>query len=161
MNRHLHGASCGLPLQNLNAASMPGLIVPQWRQTWSARVIKNELFLYAIHTIDNSGMSDRALRSIIHRGYTYFIPRHVDPSQQVAALKRTIASLGETEELFSECRKILGSCKICLTDHCTTRAAEASKESVAGHMDPASVYKLGLDHHDRRLPSAWTLSFSI
>lgn len=130
MNRHLHGAPCGLPLQNLDAASIPGLIVPQWRQTWSARVIENELFLCAIHTINSSGMSDRTLRSIIDRGYTYFICRHVDPSHQVAALKRATASSGETEELFSECRNTLGWCKICLTDYCTTIEQKRPRKKV-------------------------------
>lgn len=120
MNRHLHGVPCGLPLRNLDAVAIPGQMVPLWKQTWSAKIIDNELFLCAVHTINSSGISDTVLRSLIDRAYHYHICHHIDPSHQVAALERTTVSSGGTGELFSECRNVLGSCYICLTDHCTT-----------------------------------------
>ena len=120
LNRHLNGAPCGLPLHNLTAASVHGLVVPNWSQNWSARVIDSELFLCVTHTIHSYGMSDLLFRSIIDRDHAYFICRHADLSSDIPALKIPRASSCETRTVFSECRELVGACNLCLTDHCTT-----------------------------------------
>lgn len=161
MNRHFYGAPCGLPLRNLNATSLHGPFADGWTQSWSARVINDELFLCATHTINSHGMSDDAFRSTIDRGYQTYICCHVDPTYDIIALNRPRGSSCEAEELFSECRGDLESCLRCLTDYCTIIEEGGSKRSIAGDLGPTSASKHGLDHYHRRLPSTWTLPFSI
>ena len=144
LNRHLYGAPRGLPLQNLNADSIPGTIVSNWRQSWTARVIDDELFLRATHTINRQCMSERVLRFLIDQSCSYFICSHTDSSHDVPALRKPRVSISDTTRpLFVECREQLGSCVWCLTDHCTTiERKRGPKDAVPGTLawhQPASL----------------------
>ncbi|KFA69053.1 hypothetical protein S40285_10312 [Stachybotrys chlorohalonatus IBT 40285] len=88
-----------------------------WEQSWSARIIEDELFLCATHTIDSSSVSDSQLRALIDNCSAYGICRHVIPSQVSAIQKPRQPG---SKEQFSLCRESRGSCSKCLTDYCTT-----------------------------------------
>lgn len=52
MNRHFFGMPSGLPLGNPHAYivdSRADYDAPPWTQSWSAKIIEDELFLSAIH----------------------------------------------------------------------------------------------------------------
>jgi hypothetical protein len=120
MNRHLYGTPCGLPLHNLQAVSMRAFTAPYGVQDWSARVIDDELYLCAMHTMNGSSVPGHVLRSVIDRSYTYFICTHVQPSHDISALKKPRASSSEAGEPFPECQGVFGSCSWCLTEYQTT-----------------------------------------
>ncbi|KAF3763638.1 hypothetical protein M406DRAFT_341102 [Cryphonectria parasitica EP155] len=83
-------------------------------------LIDDELFLCATHTANSYGIPDCSLRSTIDQRYTYFICHHVDPSYKITALKMPKPPSCDAGEQFSECRDVVESCTMCLTDHCTT-----------------------------------------
>ena len=120
MNRHCYGAPCGLPLHNLHADLTNTLYSHGWNQIWRAKVIDDQLFLCATHTISNVRLhiSDDKLRSTMDRNSLYCICRHVDPSYSVAPIR--LRKSREEGDLFVECRDVLGSCERCLTDYYTT-----------------------------------------
>lgn len=120
MNRHFYGAPCGLPLRNLNATSVYNSLFPLWKQNWSARIIDDELFLRATHTADSDGMSDLVFRSKIDQRLYYYICSHLNAKYDISPLKMPRASSYEAGDLFAECRDVVRSCALCLTDYCTT-----------------------------------------
>ncbi len=145
LNRHLYGPPRGLPLDNLTVDSVPGMVVPDWEQSWTAKVIDDELFLRATHTIDSHGISDPALRSLVDLSCAYFICCHVDSSCDVSALEmpRVSSSYETIRPLFAECREQLDACVWCLTDHCTTierkRAPRNAVPGTRAWVQPASM----------------------
>ena len=113
-NRHHYGEPVGLPLSALNATSVKQGV---WTQSWSARIIDDELFLSATHTIDSCSLGgDPSLRSAIDQSGEYSICPHVYPSTTIDALKRP----QDTSNLFRECQDVHGSCIRCHTDYTTT-----------------------------------------
>lgn len=124
-NRHLYGAPCGLPLSSLEVASVRYTqTAPYWKQSLCrARIVDDELFLCVTHTIDSleRPVTEHDLRAAIDLGYHYSICRHVDPAYNVPALNLPPQqSRSGTQELFSECLDVAGSCHLCLTDFYTT-----------------------------------------
>ncbi|KFA72167.1 hypothetical protein S40288_11225 [Stachybotrys chartarum IBT 40288] len=115
MNRHFYGAPCGIPSEKLTMTYTPEF--PGWGQSWSARIIEDELFLCATHTIDSSNLSDSELRAIVDSRSSCGICRHVIPSQISAIQKPRQPG---SKEQFTPCRESHGSCSKCLTDYCTT-----------------------------------------
>lgn len=65
MNEHLYGARHGLPLSTLDVTYRTGYYEALWEQKWLARVIDNELFLSARHSLQFEGTADD-FRSIIN-----------------------------------------------------------------------------------------------
>ena len=165
LNRHLYGAPRGLPLHNLTAEAVQGMVVPNWKQSWTAKVIDDELFLRATHTVNNLGMSDGALRSLVDLHCAYFICCHTDSSYDVPALKMPrLSSCEATRPLFAECREVLDACPLCLTDYCTTiERTRAPRNAVPGTRawcQPASmVWIITIVAYHRfgtcRSPSDW------
>ncbi len=58
MNRHFYGAPHGLALSTFDTTCWLGLHEPRWAQKWSARVIDDELFLSATHTLRFDGTEE-------------------------------------------------------------------------------------------------------
>lgn len=127
MNRHLYGPEYGVPLQNLEAArNYPSNYRfywgrrsdVGWHQEWSARIVNDELFLRAKHTIHDH--HEHRLRHIIDTEF-YGVCRHKTLN---APLLSPLAPphwfnrvpIDPAAPLFVECEESLGSCIQCLTD---------------------------------------------
>ncbi|KAH9987485.1 hypothetical protein F4779DRAFT_284947 [Xylariaceae sp. FL0662B] len=64
MNRHFYGAPRGLAGNTLDNVNCSGYEPPYWFQKWSARIIDDELFLSATHTLRFRG-AERDFRDIL------------------------------------------------------------------------------------------------
>ncbi|KAK4033980.1 hypothetical protein C8A01DRAFT_19145 [Parachaetomium inaequale] len=126
MNRHLHGPPHGLPLESL---ARPVWVYrrgagPLWRQTPSARVLGDELFLCITHTLEGRAST---LRDAIDKG-RHQICTHVRTD---LASRSGINAMPQLEKpnglaLFQACQNVLRSCAECLTDYTiTVETAEA------------------------------------
>jgi hypothetical protein len=121
MNRHLHGAPCGIPLDRLSADAVQGTAFPHWSQTWRARVIDGELVLRVTHSTGNVRMGnlDHALRNTIDQRRGYLICQHGDPSKfSILQPGPPPAAPDGTRDLFVACRDALDHCEACHTDYC-------------------------------------------
>ena len=147
MTRHRYGEPFGLPLDVLNATSF--IYRSRWVQSWSAKIIDNELFLSATHTTDSHDVGPRGLRSRIDRRYDgYEICPHVSSDLVdggIAALRKPTNSM----EQFSECRDVVGWCRWCLTDYSTTIERMAASRGVV--QNP-------WDRFRRNLSAEWTIT---
>lgn len=148
MNRHLHGPPNGLPLESL---ARPVWVYswnagPLWRQTPSARVIGDELFLRITHTLEGRAST---LRDAIDNG-RYQICTHVrtDLASRLGINAMSQLKKPDGLALFQTCQNVLGSCAECLTDYtitveiaevrevyqvCTEKAAVCASERCAQH----------------------------
>lgn len=117
MNHHRSWGAKGIPLKNLNKAIAVATL-PQnqdraiWRQDWSARIINNELFLSAKHTLLARNVTElicalSARRYMICQ-HVFFEPANWDSRSE--PLKGGIMV----------CREVPGSCRKCLTDYIVT-----------------------------------------
>ncbi|ROV91187.1 hypothetical protein VMCG_09329 [Cytospora schulzeri] len=109
MNRHRLGDTKGLPLQNLEGhTSSSGVNLDRrWQHEWTAKIMNNELFLRARHTL--SGHDKHELhRAVGHE--TLSICHHI--RMHSGATTRPALS-------FVARRGGLGACRSCLTDYTT------------------------------------------
>lgn len=130
MNRHLYGFPKGLPLESLER---PTLVAswgggPFWRETPSARIIGDELFLCITHTLEGEAAT---LRDAIDEG-RHGICMHIatDPVDLWSTHRRDVYRIPELFRPkgnkshgslpFQPCRDVPGSCIVCLTDYTTT-----------------------------------------
>ena len=130
MNRHLYGFPKGLPLESLER---PTLVTswgggPFWRETPSARIIGDELFLCITHTLEGEAAT---LRDAIDEG-RHGICMHIatDPVDLWSTHRRDVYRIPELFRPkenksqgslpFQPCRDVPGSCIVCLTDYTTT-----------------------------------------
>lgn len=148
MNRHLFGAPAGLPLSafRLDNTSSPADGPLRWHQSWSARIIDNELFLRCTRTLVSPGeaVTARAARDAIDDG-EYRICKHVGAlsrykSFDVEALQRPS---GNGHELFTPCSEMPGSCGHCLTDYVTTVECSGEDEDAECRITLTSWHRLG------------------
>lgn len=114
MNRHLHGPTHGLPLEALavsyrNSKSFWG--EPGWRETWTPRIIQDELYLRGKFTVSYPSHDyareqvDFPRKFCKHVYYPYSkFPGHTNPSKTLVGLDK--------KEIYSYC----GSCTYCLMD---------------------------------------------
>ena len=132
MNRHLYGATKGIPLENLEKltwarTSAGGLL---WIQLATPKIIDDELFLCFTHTIEGKVAT---LREAIEKG-RHSICMHVatDPVDSVHTdwdrtelykipeLQKTGSDQSNKPPHYRACRDIEGTCAVCLTDYTTT-----------------------------------------
>jgi hypothetical protein len=92
MNRHLLGPPRGLPLWQLQYETTGLTRPPCWVHKWTGKVIGNELFLSATHTISHSEGSAEALRDAVD--YHHFdICNHVDCDGRYNRISRRVPEL--------------------------------------------------------------------
>lgn len=162
-NRHYYGANKGLPLQNLEATfsvktSSSGCT--RWRQTWSARIIDNELFLRAHHRIQ--APDEAALRGALDGAYLneanikrYYLCHHVCIASEELMARFPVLFI-RPEPLgnrgpWAACRNVPGSCKKCLTDYVVTIETPDTCNSGAWRLSVTTYHQLG----DGRSPEDW------
>lgn len=121
MNRHFYGPSHGLPLSSLNAT--PSMMFKStWDQYWSAQIIDDELFIRVghYHSTLRTGYDGRNVRYTMNQKWPYRLCSHI------SALGRDIPALSCTQtsdapyDTFTECDRVVRSCRHCLTDFVTT-----------------------------------------
>ena len=122
MNRHFLGPPNGLPLTRFrldNASSTPGPLC--WKQTWSARILHDELFLSATRTLCIPDVTDEALRQAVDRVY-HRVCNHVSTHKYTNCRVKALQRPGSTDLHcpFTPCWNIVESCRHCLTDYETT-----------------------------------------
>ncbi|KAF3767821.1 hypothetical protein M406DRAFT_328875 [Cryphonectria parasitica EP155] len=128
MNRHILGGTKGLSLENLEQtmhsrtaeAGRDGLPGPHgiWHQQWSARIIDDELFLHARHTV--YARDHQEMRLVLSR-HKYRVCFHVgmEPRDWWTGLTRPPPPMRFTF-LIGECHDLDFSCDVCLTDYTVT-----------------------------------------
>lgn len=128
MHHHRSGGTKGIPLKNLNQTVRVATPSSEqyryrgvWQQDWSARIINNELFLSARHTLEASNKTQLILAL---ESDPYTICRHI--SIYAAWEDSRPAPLEDTIE---ECWEEPYSCNRCLTDYILTveRPRESAK----------------------------------
>jgi len=155
MNRHFWGPPNGLPLEAFNIETKPYSSVPvvlPWKETWSARILQDELFLCATRTLSGRGWADQQLRTAMD-GEWRQICCHIATSRRglcsIDILPRPSPARGE---FFVPCRELVDSCRGCLTDYAVTvePRLEAAHDQNWGEQPTAywfiaitSYYRLG------------------
>lgn len=139
MNRHLLGATAGLPLSCLEVQNLSQLDTRlsqpfTWNQTWRASIIDDELYLSAVHTFRQPHVGDRFARSF-RNGLSPFSPHQNDLTKirlcshtdlRCSYSRNSLPCLdargpfSRASHLFAPCRKEQSSCMYCLTDFTTT-----------------------------------------
>lgn len=130
MHHHRSGGTKGIPLKNLNqtvsVATLPGeLYKAIWRQDWSARIINNELFLSARHTLRASDKTK--LRRALDVGF-YTICAHTCIGPWWTSYR-----LGPLRGSIEGCFEVPGSCNRCLTDYILTVEAPQKPAKHSAH----------------------------
>ncbi|KAL2169018.1 hypothetical protein VTG60DRAFT_6517 [Thermothelomyces hinnuleus] len=114
MNRHFLGPPNGLPLDKFEVKNTSYCRL-RWREKWSARILKDELFLSGTRTLSWIHGTDQELRDKLDN-CLYSICSHVYTDKfarlTVSALHTDSPSAG----LIVPCRDAIGSCNQCLTD---------------------------------------------
>lgn len=121
MHHHRSGGTRGVPLENLHR-SVAVKILPEerytarWRQDWTARVINNELFLSAHHTLQPGSKAQlwRALTMYFH-----MICPHISTHPEYNSLTG-YPSPAPLQGGLKACWEVPGSCARCLTDFTLT-----------------------------------------
>lgn len=121
MNRHFYGPSQGLPLWSLNGTPLR-MYKDSWKQFWSAQIIDDELFLRVAHYHSTlwTGYKGGNVRYTINDVWPYRLCSHT------SALGKDIPALSCTQtsdapyDTFTECDRVINSCRRCLTDFVTT-----------------------------------------
>lgn len=117
MNRHFLGPPNGLPLENFKVAAVSCHPL-YWGEQWSARIIKDELFLSCTRTLRPPvSWGEEALQDAVGC-YGYVICRHVRAEKK--AIWPVEALLPSADGLLVPCRDVVESCPWCLTDYATT-----------------------------------------
>lgn len=160
INRHLHKPPAGLPLSIFrldNPSSPTSTRTPlRWHQSWSARIIDNELFLRCTRTLCSPGagrvITARAARDAIDDG-DYRICKHVAAQWRhtpfvVEALQRPSDEVDEEvcggdDGLFTPCSEMPESCERCLTDIVTTVECGGDDEEEECRITLTSWHRLG------------------
>lgn len=154
MNQHLFGVAAGLPLSIFrldNTSSPTSTRTPlRWRQSWSARIIHNELFLRGTRTLCAPGVvvTARAARDAIDDG-DYRICKHVAAEWRytpfvIEALQCPSDEddeVGDGDGLFTPSREMPESCERCLTDYETT--VECGEDEEECRITLTSYHRLG------------------
>ncbi len=119
--RHLLGPPHGLPLEsfNLNLTATGPL---RWKESWSARIIEDNLFLRCDRTASGLGFSDDALRSALnHTNPAYQLCAHMTTSSwALTGLHALTRGSVRPGEIFTPCSYSIESCGHCLSDFVTT-----------------------------------------
>lgn len=157
MNRHFLGLPNGLPLENFNvkASSVEtrpnalwhpwqGKPLPRplpWQEKWSARILKDELFLSATRTLNGAGWTDSTLRAALDSEWRE-ICGHVRTSGP-AFCSITALSRPSSPGVFTPCRGLAGSCRKCLMDYVTTVERRGEEPTASCFITITSYYQLG------------------
>ncbi|KAH6651270.1 hypothetical protein F5144DRAFT_480694, partial [Chaetomium tenue] len=126
MNRHFFGAPHGLPLDCFNVVVetcvwQPWRLFLPWVETWSARIIQDELFLSATRTINSSGWTDETFRTALNREFRQLCG-HVRTASSLpyTVLNALCPPPSASGGFFAPCEAVVESCRQCFTDYTTT-----------------------------------------
>lgn len=143
MNRHLHGAPNGLPLETLakraSARSSPCDYTPKWTQRPTAKIIGDELFLSIVHTVQGTaGSLRKALEAGSHRTCMHVTTAGVAGMYRIPELVdvRPYPYGPWPDMSFGACRDVLRSCTMCLTDYTTTVERAAVPPDLPSYPEP-------------------------
>lgn len=153
MHHHRSGGTKGMPLQNLNQTVAFATLPKErykaiWRQDWSARIIDDELFLSAHHTLRarNKAQLVRALDWAFYRICNHI---RVMPPFQVYDSRCPARLLG----MAKACWEVPGSCTKCLTDYILSleRPQEPERHSWRGkwRVSITTYHQVGGGMHPR------------
>jgi hypothetical protein len=120
MNLHLHGAPHGLSLESL---ALPVWVYswsagPLWRQTPSARVLGDELFLCITHTLEGRASTLQDAIDIGRYKICKLVPTDLGSRSGIDGMQQLEEPNGPSP--FQACQNVLGSCDECLTDYTIT-----------------------------------------
>ncbi|KAM5347711.1 hypothetical protein ACJ41O_007535 [Fusarium nematophilum] len=123
MNRHLHGASHGLPLKTLEHDSGTMCLGRGGRARWvtNARIVDAELFVRRTLTIWYPGRSgsNEKFREFL-RWRVLWLCTHVTTTGPEYRTLYSLPELRRPAEDLALCRESLGSCPMCLMDYSAT-----------------------------------------
>ncbi len=138
MNRHFYGPPMGLALEDLSLKRV-SLGRLRWNEAWSAKILRDELFISSTRTLSGMSWNERDLRAALD-GECYELCAHVSttgPSYSVAAALRRPAFTSMTNrQFFIPCHDVIASCDRCLTDYAVT--VERRLIEHEGGEDPAA-----------------------
>ncbi|KAI6093482.1 hypothetical protein F4821DRAFT_274094 [Hypoxylon rubiginosum] len=124
MNQHFYGGA-GLPLSTFNVTCRPEYDDGRWSQKWSARIIDDELFLSATHTLNYRG-SKGDFREIVNRSECN-ICAHVKLNElwtifggDVSGAEGTPARSWPRRNFLEPCGNVHHVCISCATDFTIT-----------------------------------------
>lgn len=153
MNRHFFGPPNGLPLENFEVEAISTSSLLPWQETWSARILQDELFLSATRTLSSAGWDDEAFRAALDSDWRE-ICGHLRVSTQVTqpyyikALRRPSPT---SANIFTPCRNVVDSCRQCLADYATTveRKREDANKACGGEKQPTEYWMITLTSYYR------------
>ncbi|KAL2189262.1 hypothetical protein L209DRAFT_271446 [Thermothelomyces heterothallicus CBS 203.75] len=117
MNRHFLGPPNGLPLDKFEVRDSSSC--GRWRERWSAKILKDELFLSGTRTLSWLHGTDQALRDNLDN-CMYSICTHVHTDKSAMLTVSALHTDSPSTGLIVPCRDAIGSCNQCLTDYDTT-----------------------------------------
>ncbi|KAK3899400.1 hypothetical protein C8A05DRAFT_18158 [Staphylotrichum tortipilum] len=121
MNRHFLGAPHGLPLDNFNLRlTAAGQL--RWKEEWSARIIRDELFLSCRRTLSAPPWQDESLRYAMNLADpAYQLCTHFTTSAWALSAPNALTrGSPRPGQIFVPCRDYVESCRQCLSDFVTT-----------------------------------------
>ncbi|AEO57240.1 hypothetical protein MYCTH_94484 [Thermothelomyces thermophilus ATCC 42464] len=118
MNRHFLGPPNGLPLDKFEVKNTSYSSL-RWREKWSAKILKDELFLSGTRTLSWLHGTDQALRDNLDN-CLYSICTHVATNKSAKLTVSALHTDSPSACLIVPCRGAIGSCNQCLTDYDTT-----------------------------------------